>query len=69
MPAVSRDTSSLRFKWDTAYLAGDYQFRAVLVTTTGEEVSRKMSFGQAWNRCGSWGFMARLAISRIDLHP
>ncbi len=125
VPAVSRATSSLRYKWDTPYKQGNYEFRAVLVTTTGEEVeyswsfgskgeagagalvsfqvmrdwfgfiaqgaiitveltvisivlasllallgslgrlSRKMSFKQAWRRYQSWGFMARLALSRI----
>ena len=45
VPAVSRATSSVLFRWDTAYPAGSYEFRAVLVTTTGEQVEYSWSFG------------------------
>lgn len=50
VPAISRATSGIQFKWDTEYPQGDYDFRVVLVTTTGETVEYEWSFaseGQA----------------------
>jgi polar amino acid transport system permease protein len=44
VPAISRATSGLQFRWDTKYEAGSYDFRAVLVTTTGETVEYTWSF-------------------------
>jgi len=50
VPAISRATSGIQFKWNTQYPKGDYDFRVVLVTTTGETVEYTWSFaseGQA----------------------
>jgi len=125
VPPVARGTSSIKFVWDEAYPKGSYDFRAVLVTTTGESVeatwtfssegaagagqlisfqvmrdwfwfiaegaiatveltvvsiifacilalfgslgrlSKKMSFGQAWQRYHSGVYMLRLVAGRI----
>ncbi len=50
VPAISRATSGIQFKWSTQYPKGDYDFKVVLVTTTGETVEHEWSFaseGQA----------------------
>jgi len=50
VPAISRATSGIQFKWGTQYDAGEYDFKVVLVTTTGETVEHEWSFaskGQA----------------------
>jgi polar amino acid transport system permease protein len=44
VPAISRATSGVQFKWDTKYPKGDYDFKVVLVTTTGETVEHEWSF-------------------------
>jgi polar amino acid transport system permease protein len=44
VPAISRATSGLQFKWDTKYPKGDYDFRVLLPTTTGETVEYTWSF-------------------------
>jgi polar amino acid transport system permease protein len=44
VPAISRATSGIQFKWDDKYPKGDYDFRVVLVTTTGETVEHEWSF-------------------------
>ena len=44
VPAISRATSGLQFKWDTKYPEGEYDFRVILVTTTGESVEYEWSF-------------------------
>jgi polar amino acid transport system permease protein len=45
VPAVSRATSTLEYQLAEKYGAGDYEFRALLVTTTGEQVEYTWSFG------------------------
>ena len=78
VPAVSRATSSLRYKWDTPYPAGNYEFRAVLVTTAGEEVEYTWSFGSegeagagalvSFQVMRDWfGFIAQGAIITVEL--
>ena len=50
VPAISRATSGIQFKWETRYEKGDYDFRVTLVTMTGETVEYEWSFaseGQA----------------------
>jgi polar amino acid transport system permease protein len=50
VPAISRATSGIQFKWGTQYDEGEYDFKVVLVTTTGETVEHEWSFaskGQA----------------------
>ena len=50
VPAISRATSGIQFKWDTRYEKGDYDFKVILVTMTGETVEYDWSFaseGQA----------------------
>ena len=50
VPAISRATSGIQFKWDTRYEKGDYDFKVALVTMTGETVEYEWSFaseGQA----------------------
>jgi polar amino acid transport system permease protein len=44
VPAISRATSGIQFKWDTKYPKGDYDFRVVLVTTAGGTVEHEWSF-------------------------
>ncbi|RPI30987.1 MAG: amino acid ABC transporter permease [Actinomycetota bacterium] len=44
VPAISRATSGIQFKWDTRYEKGDYDFRVLLVTMTGETVEYEWSF-------------------------
>ncbi len=78
VPAVSRATSSLRYKWDSPYKEGNYEFRAVLVTTTGEEVEHSWSFGSkgeagagslvSFQVMRDWfGFIAQGAIITVEL--
>ena len=45
VPAVSRATSTLQFALANKYDSGDYEFKTVLVTTTGEEVAYEWAFG------------------------
>jgi polar amino acid transport system permease protein len=45
VPAVSRATSTLQFSLTKKYGPGDYEFKTVLVTTTGTEVAYTWSFG------------------------
>ena len=47
LPTGSQVTESLEFRWDEAYPEGDYEFRVVLATTTGEEVEYSWSFGSS----------------------
>ncbi len=44
VPQISRATSGLQFKWDTKYPKGDYDFRIIMVTTTGDAVEYAWSF-------------------------
>ncbi len=43
-PQISRATSGLQFKWDTKYPKGDYDFRIIIVTMTGDTVEYSWSF-------------------------
>jgi polar amino acid transport system permease protein len=45
VPAVSRATSTLQFDLAKKYGSGDYEFKTVLVTTTGEKVEYEWAFG------------------------
>ncbi len=44
VPAISRATSGIMFKLDQSYPEGDYDFKVILVTTTGETVEYSWSF-------------------------
>ena len=62
VPAISRATSGLQFKWDAKYLKGDYAFRVVLATTTGETVAHEWSFASEGEAGG--GKLFSLTIMR-----
>ncbi len=47
LPTGSRVTESIEFRWDEAYPEGDYEFRTVLVATTGAQVEYSWSFGSS----------------------
>ncbi|MEE4275719.1 MAG: amino acid ABC transporter permease, partial [Thermoleophilia bacterium] len=78
VPAISRATSGIQFKWDTRYEKGDYDFRVELVTMTGETVGYEWSFasegragaGQlfSFNVMRTWfRFIAEGAINTVSL--
>jgi polar amino acid transport system permease protein len=61
VPAVSRATSTLQFRLAETYPAGDYVFRVLLVTTTGEEVEHTWAFGSR----GAAGASAGLVSTEV----
>jgi polar amino acid transport system permease protein len=78
LPALTRATSTLQFKWDTPYGEGDYDFKAVLVTEEGVTVEYAFSFessGEAgagslvsFEVMRDWaGFIGRGAIVTVEL--